>query len=233
MLSTVIIAGFTLGLFGSIHCVGMCGPLALALPSVHATKQQRVVGSMLYNCGRVITYSLLGLLFGIIGKGFNIMGFQQLFSILAGSVLLMFTILYFGYKKTWQPQWFQQFTWQIQSFIAASLKNNRGALVIGMANGLLPCGMVYAAITGALVSGSIAASALFMTGFGLATIPLMLLLMQFGSSFSLQWRMKLRKLTPFVITLVASLLILRGMNLGIPWLSPLLHFSTSSPIQCH
>lgn len=230
---TAIIAGFTLGLFGSIHCVGMCGPLALALPSVHSGQKQKLFAALQYNLGRVITYTLLGLVFGIIGRSFQFIGFQQLFSVITGSIMLLFTVLYFGYKRTWQPQWFQNFIWQVQSFIAAALKKNGSSLIIGMANGLLPCGMVYAALAGALVSNSIASSSLFMACFGMATIPLMLLLMQFGNSISLQLRIKLKKLTPFVLVLVSVLLIVRGLDLGIPYLSPLLNVSHASSVQCH
>lgn len=233
MFTTTIIAGFTLGLFGSLHCVGMCGPLALALPAHQQGKQNNTVAALMYNSGRVVTYSLLGLLFGFIGKSFSLMGFQQLFSVLAGSLMLLFTVLYFGFKKDYQPQWFQQFTWKLQSFIASALQKNKGAFIIGLANGLLPCGMVYAAIAGALVSSSVVSSALFMASFGIATIPAMLLLMMFGSSMSVRLRMRFRKLTPFVMATVAVLLILRGMNLDIPYLSPQMQTASADAIQCH
>lgn len=233
MLITTIIAGFTLGLFSSLHCVGMCGPLALALPFTNSGNSSQTTASFMYNSGRVVTYSLLGLLFGFIGKSFSLMGFQQLFSILAGSTMLLLTILYFGYKKNYQPKWFQQFSWYLQSMITSVLQKKKGAFTIGMANGLLPCGMVYAAIAGALVSNSILASTLFMTSFGIATIPAMLMLMLFGNSLSLQMRVRLRKLTPVVMAMVATLLILRGMNLGIPYISPTLQVTTVKALNCN
>jgi uncharacterized protein len=233
MFTATIISGFTLGLFGSLHCVGMCGPLALALPAHQQGKTNHTIAALMYNSGRVVTYSLLGLLFGFIGKGFSLVGFQQLFSVFAGSVMLLFTILYFGYKKDYQPQWFQQFTWKLQSFIASALQKNKGAFIVGLANGLLPCGMVYAAIAGALVSISVLSSTLFMASFGIATMPAMLLLMLFGSSISIHMRMRLRKLTPFVMAIVAALLILRGMNLGIPYLSPLMQTANAEVLECH
>ena len=234
MLSTTIIAGFTLGLFGSLHCVGMCGPLALALPAPFAKRNKQITSSMFYNAGRVVTYSMLGLLFGIIGKGFSLIGFQQLFSIIAGSIMLVLTVLYFGFHHSYQPVWFQHFTWKLQSFIAAALQKSYGAFWVGMANGLLPCGMVYAAIAGALVSNTIVSSVAFMASFGIATMPAMLALMIFGSGMSLHMRMKLRKLTPFVMVCVAALLILRGLNLGIPFISPVLSDAAKAEtIQCH
>ncbi len=234
MLSTTVIAGFTLGLFGSLHCVGMCGPLALALPAPFTSRNRQITASVFYNTGRVVTYSLLGLLFGIIGKGFSMVGFQQLFSIITGSLMLVLTVLYFGFHKNYLPAWFQQFTWKIQSFIGSALQKNYGAFWVGMANALLPCGMVYAAIAGALVSSNILSSVFFMASFGTATIPAMLTLMIFGSGFSAHLRIKLRKLTPYVMILVAAILILRGLNLGIPYVSPYAEEGVKTEsIQCH
>jgi uncharacterized protein len=233
MLIPTITAGFTLGLLGSLHCVGMCGPLALSLPNHHSRRNKQIISSVIYNFGRVITYSLLGLIFGMIGKGFSAIGFQQLFSILAGSVMMILTILYFGYKQSYQPQWFKSFTWALQSFIAASMQRSSGALTIGIANGLLPCGMVYTAIAGALVSNSVLSSAIFMGSYGLATVPAMLLLMISGSGISLQLRVKMRKLTPYVMMFVALLLILRGMNLGIPYISPQFQTASTEAALCH
>ena len=233
MLVTTIIAGFTLGLFGSLHCVGMCGPLALALPAPFAKRNKQITSSLFYNAGRVVTYSLLGLLFGLIGKSFSLIGFQQLFSIIAGSSMMVLTLLYFVFKQSYQPRWFRDFTWKIQSFIAATLQKQSGSFWVGMANGLLPCGMVYAAITGALVSNSITNATVFMASFGLATVPALLLLMLFGSGIPLHVRLKLRKLTPLVMMVVAALLILRGMNLGIPYISPQFQTAAAETIHCH
>ncbi|XVJ64944.1 MAG: sulfite exporter TauE/SafE family protein [Lacibacter sp.] len=233
MLVTTIIAGFTLGLFGSLHCVGMCGPLALALPAPFAKKSKQITSSLFYNAGRVVTYSLLGLLFGLIGKSFRLIGFQQLFSIIAGSSMMVLTVLYFVFKQSYQPRWFRDFTWKIQSFIAATLQKQSGSFWVGMANGLLPCGMVYAAIAGALVSNSITNATVFMASFGLATVPALLLLMLFGSGIPLHIRLKLRKLTPLVMMVVAALLIFRGMNLGIPYISPEFHPVVSETLHCH
>jgi sulfite exporter TauE/SafE len=233
MLSTTIIAGLTLGLFGSLHCVGMCGPLALALPSPHSRRSKQIIAAFMYNIGRVVTYSLLGLVFGLIGKSFSLIGFQQLFSIVTGGIMLLLTVFYFVFKQSYQPQWFLDFTWKIQSLIAVTLKKESGSFWVGMANGLLPCGMVYAAIAGALVSSSVTYSILFMASFGLATIPAMFMLMIFGSGISLKMRVSLRKLTPVVMIVVAVLLILRGMNLGIPYVSPYFQTSAAEAVQCH
>ncbi|MGZ4043606.1 MAG: sulfite exporter TauE/SafE family protein, partial [Bacteroidia bacterium] len=88
-----IVAAISLGLLGSFHCIGMCGPIALALPVHQATVFRKVVAILLYNSGRIITYSLLGLLFGIIGQGFAVFGLQQVLSVSLGTLILLSIIL--------------------------------------------------------------------------------------------------------------------------------------------
>ena len=95
MLWSSLIAGFTLVTAGSLHCIGMCGPLSLALPTWHLSKSKRFISLLLYQFGRIITYSLLGLIFGLAGRGFYIAGIQQLFSIILGILVLIAAILYF------------------------------------------------------------------------------------------------------------------------------------------
>ena len=71
-----------LGLAGSFHCIGMCGPIAFVIPVDRSSKSRMIFQIFLYNLGRIITYSLIGVLFGLIGKGLYLAGFQQRLSIL-------------------------------------------------------------------------------------------------------------------------------------------------------
>jgi sulfite exporter TauE/SafE len=235
MIASVLIAGFTLGAFGSLHCVGMCGPLALALPVHHLSGAKKIIAATIYNLGRVLTYSILGLVMGFIGKGFFIAGWEQLFSITIGSTLLIFTILYFAGKKNYQPNWYRNFTHKLQYLISnlLNVKNYAGYFLIGIANGLLPCGLVYVAISTALVLGNELSSTLFMASFGLATVPAMLLLTVMGTKISLAVRNNMKRATPFVIVTVAILLILRGLSLDIPYISPALSQTGTEKVQCH
>jgi uncharacterized protein len=235
MIMQMIIAGMALGAVGSFHCVGMCGPLALALPVYHLSAVQKVVAQLLYNTGRVFTYTLLGLFFGMAGKGFSLAGWQQVFSIATGAIMLLLTILYYVFKKSFQPKWLLKFNGFIQKNTGRFLqqKNNAGYLLPGMVNGLLPCGMVYVAVAAALATGDAGMSALFMASFGLATLPAMLLVGIIGSNISLTVRARIKKLTPFVMIVVACLLIMRGMNLGIPYISPELTNQHDEIISCH
>jgi len=230
----VIVTGFVLGLISSFHCVGMCGPLALSLPIHHLSKPQQVFAISLYNIGRVITYSLIGLLFGLAGRTIYLAGFQQWFSILLGVLMLLLTIQYFFAGNALHPKWLSGLYGRVQQLMMRVLQSkNRGAyLLLGMANGLLPCGMVYLAIAGALSTTELTNSVFFMSFFGLGTLPAMFILGFLGIKVNLITRQHLRKLVPNVAAIMAVLLILRGLNLGIPFISPVLADRPHAAIVC-
>jgi uncharacterized protein len=230
----VIIAGVFLGLMSSFHCVGMCGPLALALPVHHLPRGQQVTALLLYNIGRVITYSLAGLLFGWAGRGIYIAGFQQWFSISMGIAILAMVVL--SYKNNpLTPLWLRSFHYKVQHLMSRLLQSQNfyHYLLLGMANGLLPCGMVYLAIAGALSTSAVSQSVVFMASFGAGTLPAMLALSLFSVRIKLSLRQQLKKVIPYVVVCTAVLLILRGMNLGIPFISPVSPRAPQDVISCH
>jgi len=234
MLYQVLIPGLVLGIISSFHCVGMCGPLALSLPLTGLSTGRRLAGILLYNLGRITTYTLLGVFFGMVGRRIFIAGYQQWFSVAAGVVMLLFFVLALLHRQLAGIRRFNKAFTGVQSLVAyfMRLKSLPGVLLTGMANGLLPCGMVYLAITGAAATGSIGYGALFMAAFGLGTVPALLLLSLAGFFISVQARVFMRRLTPYAFLLMSILLILRGLNLGIPYLSP--SFAASSKvIPCH
>lgn len=221
-MSQLIIAAFMMGLLGSFHCVGMCGPIALSLPLKHDSDCSKFFGALFYNSGRIITYSVFGFIFGLIGKSVALFGYQQWLSIILGVLIIFFIIL---------PKRFSSF--QNQNFILAFLQKLRSALgrlfskknfsslfSIGLLNGLLPCGLVYMAAAVAVSTGDVANSIIFMAFFGLGTLPMMWSIAFFGNYVSIGIRQKIRKAYPYMMTLLACLLILRGMGLGIPYVSP-------------
>jgi len=229
------IAGFTLGLVSSLHCVGMCGPLSLALPVQHLFKIQKIAAILLYQVGRVISYSALGFILGFAGRGIYLAGYQRWFSITLGCLMLFFLIQYWVFRKRLQPNFLNNFYLAIQGLMARFLKA-RGIfsfLFFGIANGFLPCGMVYLALAGALVTTEITQSVLFMVMFGVGTIPAMTAISFLGQFVSLKLRNSFRRVVPVFISMMAVLLILRGMNLGIPFVSPLLQSASTAPVSCH
>ncbi|HEX6915488.1 MAG TPA: sulfite exporter TauE/SafE family protein, partial [Chitinophagaceae bacterium] len=220
----VIISGLLLGGISSFHCVGMCGPLALSLPVAHLAVPGRVNGILLYNLGRAFTYAELGLLFGFLGRQVSLSGFQQVFSIAAGITILLSFALTILHKRFPGTKAVNHFYIAVQSLVARFLrkKSTAGFLLTGMANGLLPCGMVYLAITGAMATGTPVHGMTFMAAFGLGTIPAMFLLSLAGFVVSMRARGIVRRLTPFAFLFMGLLLVLRGMELGIPFISPFL-----------
>lgn len=234
-MTTLITSAFILGLFGSFHCLGMCGPIALALPLNTSSFFTKLMGSLSYNLGRIFTYSLIGVLFGIFGKGLRIAGVLQATSIVLGVVILLSLILPTLFRKmNFTAAWYLKFNNWINKSIGFFLKrkSNGALLILGMLNGLLPCGLVFMAIAGALVYGGAAEGALFMAVFGLGTLPMMGLLPFLSHSLSASVRKKMTKAIPYIMAVFAVLFILRGMNLGIPYVSPKFSADKTTVTKC-
>lgn len=217
-------AAFSLGLVTGLHCVGMCGPLALALPVVGKSKPAYLAGRLIYNLGRAITYTVMGILIGLAGEAFAIGGLQRWVSIGVGvMILLSLALVYFGFMpRIMESLGIWKAFGRLQQLWKAQFQNKRysGLLTLGLINGLLPCGPVYVALAGAAATGSAATAGLFMFVFGLGTLPMMLAVSLAGKLIQMPLRRKLQKLVPASAAVVAVLLILRGMALGIPYLSP-------------
>ena len=231
----VAITGLTIGLISGFHCVGMCGPIAFSLPVQSLTTLQRSLAVLLYNAGRIFTYVLLGILFGVSGRLVYLAGYQQLLSITVGSIFTLVALGYFTKNKTLQKPIFKKIQnklWLLSDKLFTS-KKLYTHFVIGNLNGLLPCGMVYFAASAALATGSLKMGAFLMLFFGLGTLPLMMLIGQFGFFLSLTIRNKIKRTVPYFVMIMGILLIVRGLNLGIPYLSP--HFSNTAAaaISCH
>lgn len=229
----LIFSAITLGFLGSFHCVGMCGPIALALPLKRDSISSKISGAILYNVGRIITYALLGLLFGFVGQSFVIAGYQQALSISVGVailVMVLFSSKISGKLKT--TAFIYSLIGQLKQRLSSLFKKNSysSLFLIGSLNGLLPCGLVYLGIAGAIATGNGLQGSLFMAVFGLGTLPAMLTLALVGNAISVNFRNKINKAIPVFVVGMALLLILRGMNLGIPYISP--EMSATKPV-CH
>lgn len=230
----LLISGFALGIISSFHCVGMCGPIALSLPVYYLPPQKKLIGILFYHSGRIFLYALLGLFFGFVGRQFYLAGLQQYFSIVLGCIILFILIQTTVGKKLIHFKLLDQYQEKLQNIIAIYIQKKQlyGMLILGMANGLLPCGMVYLAITGALAAGNLMGGIFFMTFFGLGTFPAMFLLTYFGSFISLKVRNNMKKAIPFFVATMAILLILRGLNLNIPMISPVMNNSAAHVVDC-
>ena len=211
---------FIIGLFGSLHCVGMCGPLAFAIPQQTEPKWITLVKKLSYNIGRAISYSFLGLLIGLVGKQFWLAGLQQGISILSGILIIVAVLPQLIKSKKTQTYHPNRFTLTVNRLIGKAIKNKAGHLYLGLLNGFLPCGFVYLGLATAISTNSAYQSALFMFVFGLGTTPLMLLAM-IGVNFSKPaFRQKITSFLPYVTLCLGLWFIVRGLNLDIPYLSP-------------
>jgi sulfite exporter TauE/SafE len=217
------LSGLALGFLGSLHCIGMCGPIALALPSQSKSKLSFYSGRILYNLGRVVTYSIMGLVIGLIGQKINLAGYQQIVSIVLGVVILVIVLLPSRIKNYFiQLKPVQIITKKLQSSIGVLFrKGSQSSLFsIGILNGFLPCGFVYVALAGAVAMGNVEKSILFMVLFGIGTIPAMFSASIVTNLFGQNFRKKIHRAIPVFASVLAVIFILRGLNLGIPYLSP-------------
>lgn len=227
---------FTLGLFGSLHCVGMCGPLAIAFSGGRSNATSSpLVNGLFYNVGRTLTYSLIGVVFGLLGNLLFITQIQKSLSIVIG-VLLIITFLFSinidhvinnsAVGKTLYGS-LQQWITKIMS-----KADNYHPLTLGMVNGLLPCGLVYLALAGALSTGTPVEGFFFMALFGLGTIPMLLGLSVGYNWMPINFRQKLRNVLPYVSLVFGAFMIYRGIVVDAPeefnfWAA------LKNPIMCH
>ncbi len=226
-----LFAGMLLGLAGSLHCVGMCGPLILMFPFDAKSKIIGYTQNVIYHFGRVFVYGLLGLLFGLVFQIVELKYFEQYFSL---SIGVLFLILW--YREFFSKQTANQGPLQRKVLIlfgkAMQWRTYFGMFLAGMMNGLLPCGLVYGALLAAFGTGTTEGSILFMLGFGMATIPSMILVFSLKNLITVKLRQKLSQLLPWWLLLLGIWFLLRGMNLGIPFLSPRIHTHTLEQSSC-
>jgi sulfite exporter TauE/SafE len=215
----MLYTAFIMGLFGSLHCVGMCGPIAMALPVQDENRFSMASKLLLYNLGRTVTYVFLGILIGLLGEGLFLAGMQKWLSIGLGISLLLIALFSINIENRLlnMPLLGRAFLF-IKIQLGKLLKNSSAPALFrtGIVNGFLPCGLVYMAIVGAVSMGNLLGSALYMLLFGLGTIPLMLLTATAGHLASLKIRNKIKKLFPVFVTALALLLIYRGIRFDLP-----------------
>ena len=214
---------FIVGLVGSAHCAGMCGPIALALPLRSESWFTRVSGGLIYNLGRIITYMVLGAIFGLLGKGLHMAGFQLWTSVVLGILMITMVLIPIIFKR--MPSLsniFESYSARLLSGFRNMFRkgDTKSLFGIGLLNGILPCGLVYVAIAGAINTGDVLSAMIYMALFGAGTIPVMLAVSLAGTMISLKLRVFVNKLSPYVIVFLGVLFILRGLSLGIPYVSP-------------
>lgn len=230
---TMFVAAVVMGMVGSLHCIGMCGPIALALPLGRGGKGSLWLGRSTYNLGRIMTYASMGMIVGIMGEAVNLAGYQQGLSITLGIAILLSVVLQWGHKYS-LGQWANRGMLRLKKQMGRLLGDGhpKALFQLGLLNGFLPCGLVYMAMAGAAATGDVWQSSLFMVGFGLGTFPLMLGISLLGPLMPPKTRNALQPLILVFSFAFAILLILRGLGLGIPMISPEIHTDLQSVSSC-
>lgn len=219
----MLLSAVILGMLGSFHCIGMCGPIAFLLPLDHKNKTKKAFQIVIYHSGRILTYALIGFIFGWLGKGLFVSGLQQRLSIIIGIIIILIALI--PLKKTKSNLITKKMMlWisRVQSALGKQLKKKKTSALfsIGFLNGFLPCGLVYMALFTAIALGNPYQSSIYMVFFGLGTIPLMTSAVYLGNFLSVSVRKKITKAIPVFVICIGILFIVRGLGLGIPYLSP-------------
>ncbi|MDE3742611.1 sulfite exporter TauE/SafE family protein [Maribacter polysaccharolyticus] len=233
----MLLSALVLGLMGSLHCVGMCGPIAFMLPVDRDNNIKKILQVTLYHFGRLLAYGMIGLVFGLLGKGLYVFGMQQKLSIIIGIIMIVVVLIPYRSFNTYN---FSKPLFRIISRIKSRLgkelkkKSPDTFLTIGFLNGFLPCGLVYMALFGAIAMGSTLKGGLYMVLFGLGTVPLMTTAIYMSGFLQRSAKRKIQQLIPVFVVIIGVLFILRGLGLGIPYISPKpVTNMTSSTMECH
>lgn len=233
----MLVSALVLGLLGSLHCVGMCGPIAFMLPVDRSNSFKKVSQISIYHVGRLLAYSVIGLVFGLVGKSLYLFGVQQQLSVAIGAIMIILVLMPYkiiGKYNLSKP--LNKLIAKVKSGLGLAIKKKTADtfLTIGFLNGFLPCGLVYMAVFGAVATGSLLQGSLYMLLFGLGTIPLMTSAIYLGKFLNTAVKQRIQKAIPVFVIIIGVLFILRGLGLGIPYISPapIAEMATSA-IECH
>ena len=219
---------FMLGLVSSLHCVQMCGPIvasySVALgPSSRVADRSLILGHVAYNAGRILTYSALGAVAGLAGHTVGLVGrlagLSSALAIVGGVLLLIAGLVMFGTfpaVKVLGARFFRitsGFLRPLSSLISSASVARR--LLLGLAMGLLPCGLIYAALLRALATGSALAGAATMAAFGAGTAGALLAVGIFSSVLRKGFSRWGTQLAAASVTAMGAILIVRGTMPGI------------------
>lgn len=218
----MFLTALLLGFFGSFHCIGMCGPIAFMLPVDRKNQTKQFFQIISYHFGRITTYSFIGVVFGMLGKGFELFEFQQHLSIATGILMILLILFPSILQKLKITKSIASIILKVKNILGEELKNKRKDtfFTIGFLNGFLPCGLVYMGILGSIATHNPIKGSFYMILFGLGTIPLMSAVVYFGNFSKGILRKRIQQLIPVLVLFIGVLFILRGLGLNIPYVSP-------------
>ncbi|MBC9798339.1 sulfite exporter TauE/SafE family protein [Sinomicrobium weinanense] len=233
----MLLSAILLGMAGGFHCVGMCGPIAFMLPLDRGNPKNKLWQLGSYHLGRIVSYTAIGLLFGMLGLGFRLFGIQQQLSIGIGVVMIVLVWLpRIKLSPGFLVKWYYRAVSGVKNRLGAALRKQAPGtfFLSGILNGLLPCGLVYMAVLAAMTTAGIWEGGLYMALFGLGTVPLMTAVVYLGNVLKQKTRQKVQRLIPVFVVFMGCLFILRGLGLGIPYISPApVVGEVSYKVKCH
>jgi uncharacterized protein len=212
MLTTAIILGFA----GSLHCAGMCSPLAMAVTNL---KGPAFVNRILYNFGRITTYGILGLIVSSIGVALPIENFQNVLSIALGLMMIILAALGMtGIRIPFLTAGITTLTATLKTTFAKFLqrKNIFSMVLLGAINGLLPCGLTFLALSFCVTLASPLAGFFYMFAFGIGTLPVMLGLISIIGLITVRMKWNIKTVTSGLMAFSGVLLIARVFLMHIP-----------------
>jgi uncharacterized protein len=219
MNTTGILIALAMGLTGSLHCAGMCGPIVWVMPFQHLHGAKRWVGVGLYHLGRISIYALGGFVLHSFKSLFHPQ-WQQYVSIVMGAILLIGGVVSFipSAKLRFQLPWSNAVRNSFGKFIS-----NPGLLTLlaaGLMNGLLPCGLEYMALSLSVSATTATDAILYMYAFGIGTLPVLLAITILKTKLRFTNVAIMKRMVPVLLLVFGIVFMVRGMNLGIPYLSP-------------
>lgn len=210
----MIATAFLIGLAGSLHCVGMCSPLVMAVSSL---TKSHVANRLMYNGGRLLTYGMLGAMVGALGGIAGLTEMQNLLSTLMGMLLILFGVVGIGHFRV-------PFVLPAMLHISAKLKSlfNKqiqsrsrvSMILLGAINGLLPCGLTYFALSSCIILPGATEGFTFMMVFGLGTLPAMVGLPALLRALVSSKLIRVQRFTAMVMIALGCLLVVRSAYFG-------------------
>lgn len=231
---------FGLGLVSSLHCVQMCGPVVLSysLSLSSRTSSHQMFAHLSYNVGRILTYTLLGAVAGLTGQSIGLVGklagIENLAAIVAGGFMIAAGLVMLDILPHLQWGRLDPLSFLSRLFKPVgrriSSPDPASKFALGLMLGLLPCGLIYAALFKAVATGGALAGAFTMAAFGLGTTSALLVLGIFSSALSFQFGRWGSRLAAVGVALLGAFLVWRGL---MPMLSMQTHAAQSNTPHCH
>ncbi len=210
---------FIVGLITSIHCVAMCGGINLSQcvsykqNGEYTGNLSKLKPSFMYNTGRVISYTILGGVFGALG---SVVSFSSITKGIIGILAGLFMVI-MGLNMLNIFPWLKKLNPRMPKIFARKINNGKkqhGPLIVGLFNGLMPCGPLQSMQLYALGTGSFFAGAFSMFMFSIGTVPLMFGFGAIGSLLNSKFTHKMMKVSAVLVLILGILMLNRGLNLS-------------------